>query len=277
MPGKAVGRHHAYPAVDAVLGAAARAAIEVLAQAQQLVLGIRMKEHREIDVAARAHSELERAQPLVDVGDARQLQPRKGQDHRQRIDVVDDDVAPAQRSLHRRRAAPAEGVIDDIALLRQPLDEIGRQLRLEAGAVRDLVYGARLALPAGPQLGFINGNVEGGGAARVRRGPLGAAAEIQDARGIARIQLEHVRGILLLKLRLRLRCSVRLVGEKYKSRFSDLHMAADRTPVRKEVQAPSPRLIEGGEAYASSGKSTTPHGNSLAAAGPVTNIPEKAS
>ena len=48
-------------------------------------------------------------------------------------------------------AAAHEGIIDDIARLREALDKKARQLRLEARAVADLVQRMRLPLTGGPE------------------------------------------------------------------------------------------------------------------------------
>ena len=63
----------------------------------------------------------------------------------ERVDVAGQGHAARQRGLEGRRAAPGERIVDDRAGLGEPVDEEARQLRLEAGAVRDRAGCARRA------------------------------------------------------------------------------------------------------------------------------------
>src|SRR5262249_44618977 len=100
---------------------------------------------------------------------------------------VGEHGAPAQRGLDRRGAAAAERVVNAVALAGEALDEIGRELRLEAGAVRDLVDRAALALAAGPELAFVYRH-RGRGSGRCGLGGFGlvTACDSQFSRGVPR-------------------------------------------------------------------------------------------
>lgn len=126
MAGQAVGRDHPDPAVDAIFSAFAMAACEVMAQTEDLVQRIPVEEHREIDIAGSVGRKPQGAQPLVDVGDARQFQARAREYGGQWVRVVGDNVASLQRGLHCSGAAAAEWVVNDVAFVRQPLDEVRR-------------------------------------------------------------------------------------------------------------------------------------------------------
>ena len=88
---------------------------------------------------------------LGDVFQARRVEPRPGQDDAQGVDVAAAGDAAQQRGFQDGGAAAHERVIDDLAGLRQALDEEARQLRLEAGAIGNLVERAGLALFGGPE------------------------------------------------------------------------------------------------------------------------------
>jgi len=108
-------------------------------------------EHRQIEVGTGGDlRDLHDAS--ADLFDRRRIEPRPRQDLRQRIDVVGDHATPQQRRFQRSRAASAEGVVNDIARIRQPLDEETRHLRLEARAIGDLVQRMCVALLGGPEL-----------------------------------------------------------------------------------------------------------------------------
>jgi hypothetical protein len=47
---------------------------------------------------------------------------------------------------------PLNGIVDDVAFVGEPPDEVGWKLRLEACAIGDLVDGTRLPLAARPEL-----------------------------------------------------------------------------------------------------------------------------
>ena len=80
------------------------------------------------------------------------FQPRPHQHLRQRIDVVAGRTTSHQRRLQRRRSAAREGIVDRVARPGQTIDEEFRKLRLEAGAVADLMQVVALALAGGPVL-----------------------------------------------------------------------------------------------------------------------------
>ena len=69
-----------------------------------------------------------------------------------RIDVAAAGHPPQQRGFNHGRAASHERIVDRLAGLGESFDEEARKLRLETGAIRDLVQTGRLPLPCGPEL-----------------------------------------------------------------------------------------------------------------------------
>ena len=85
------------------------------------------------------------------LGYLRRVDAGLGQRAAQRIDVGAIRNTAHQGGLDRSRAAPHERVVYDIARSAVSLNEILRQLRLEARAVAHFVEARRLPLPGGPE------------------------------------------------------------------------------------------------------------------------------
>ena len=152
MPGQPVHGDHPDPAVDAVQAPGRFPLDQVGAQPADLVERAFVKEHVEAVGPVRGRVQRQPREPGFDLRLRRRVQPRFDQDAGNRIDVVAQGVASQQHRFEQRRAAPHERVEDDVAGIRQPGDEEPRQLRLEAGAVGNLVQGMRRALLRRPEL-----------------------------------------------------------------------------------------------------------------------------
>lgn len=63
-----------------------------------------------------------------------------------------------QCRLYRRRPSAHEWIIDNLAWLAQPVNEEGRELRLEASPIAYFMNTVRLALAGGPELVDVIGN-----------------------------------------------------------------------------------------------------------------------
>ncbi len=126
--------------------------------------------------------------PLGDLFQAGRAEPRPGQDDAQGVDVAAAGDPAQQRGLQDRGAAAHERVIDDLAGLRQALDKEARQLRLEAGAIGNLVERTGLALPGGPELVDEGGDLAwlAVGAGEGRDQCAGGLAKLAECRPVRR-------------------------------------------------------------------------------------------
>ena len=79
-------------------------------------------------------------------------QTRPEQRLSQRVDVTAAGTRPRRAASSKRRTASGKGIVDGVAGTGQPIDEKRRQLRLETGAIRDLVQAVRGTLTTGPVL-----------------------------------------------------------------------------------------------------------------------------
>ena len=105
--------------------------------------------------------EVDLPEPLGDLFEARRAEPGPRQDDAQGVDVAAEGHAAQQRGFQDGGAAAHERVIDDLAGLRQALDEEAGQLRLEAGAIGNLVERAGLALFGRPEFVDEGGDFAG--------------------------------------------------------------------------------------------------------------------
>ena len=95
-------------------------------------------------------------------------QPRFAEHGAERIDIAAKGPSAHQCRLDQGRAAPHEGVVDDVSSLGQALDKEARQLRLEAGPVRHLMQPISGPLLARPEL--VGVGADGNGMASCGRG-----------------------------------------------------------------------------------------------------------
>src|SRR5450755_218738 len=80
------------------------------------------------------------------------LKPWARQQDGERIDIVPDGPATHESCLNWRCSSAHEGIVDTLIGPGQSLDEECGQLRLETGAIADLVNRMCLTLAGGPEL-----------------------------------------------------------------------------------------------------------------------------
>ena len=119
-------------------------------------------------------------EPLLDIAQFRWAQTRSRERQAERIHVAPDWHAAEQRRLDGRGAPSHERVIDSVARHSQPLDEKARQLRLETGAIRNLVQTAGRSLFGGPELIHVRWNGYSAACASLSRG-------LYDLRGFPKL------------------------------------------------------------------------------------------
>ena len=146
MAGEPVDRHHFDPVVDG-LGMRQQKAPQRAKLAQRVL----MIKGEKIAALQLPRAPVDLAQARFDRRERGRREARARQQRGQRIHVVADRPASLQRRLQRRRAAPHERVVDALARRGETRDEKLGQLRLETGAIADLVQRMRLALAGGPE------------------------------------------------------------------------------------------------------------------------------
>jgi hypothetical protein len=144
--------HHADPVVHGIQASRCIVLDEVAAQRANLRERLRVIEGQQVVRSLGLQAPVYVRKTVGDGVDSGRREPRPDQTGAQRVDVRPHGAAAHQGRLERGGAPAHEGVVDGVPWLGQPLDEIGRQLGLEAGAVADLVQGVRLTLPGCPEL-----------------------------------------------------------------------------------------------------------------------------
>ena len=146
MAGEPVDRHHFDPVVDG-LGMRQQKAPQRAKLAQRVL----MIKGEKIAALQLSRAPVDFAQARFDRRERGRREARARKQRGQRIYVVADGPASLQRRLQRRRAAPHERVVDALARRGEARDEKLGQLRLETGAIADLMQRMRLALAGGPE------------------------------------------------------------------------------------------------------------------------------
>ncbi len=130
------------------------------AQREDFFQRVGMVKHREVEIAgwvARPRDLCEvafgrdRAEARLEVRQVRNAQARKGEDAAEWVDIIADHVSAAQCRFDERGAAPGERIVDGVAFAGEQVDEKAGKLRLEAGAVGDLMERRGLFLFCGPE------------------------------------------------------------------------------------------------------------------------------
>jgi hypothetical protein len=152
VPGEAIHCHHADPAVHVGQRAAGLPIEQVLPERRDLTQGGRVVENQQVLRHLARVRKVHCVQAALHVGHGRWGQPRFTENRAQRVYIAPVGLPAQQRRFDQCRTAAHERVIDDVPGTGQPLDEETRQLRLEAGAVGDLVQAVRGALFRGPEL-----------------------------------------------------------------------------------------------------------------------------
>ena len=111
-----------------------------------------MKEDQQVFGEFIGRSEIDLLEALSNVFEVRRTEPCPRQDDAQGVDVATEGHPAQQRRFQDGRAAAHEGIIDDLAGLRQALDEEARQLRFEASPIGNLLERTGLALFGCPEL-----------------------------------------------------------------------------------------------------------------------------
>jgi hypothetical protein len=111
-----------------------------------------MIEHREIQRRRIPLADLDPFDPANNVFEQRGVQTRLREGAAERVRVISDHVATQEGGFNRRRSASHERVVDDIAWLRETIDEKPRELSLETRSVGNLMQRRGLALFGGPEL-----------------------------------------------------------------------------------------------------------------------------
>ena len=150
VSGQPVDRDHPDPGIDGVIFG--RVCAQMRAQRTDLPKCPGMVEGEEIVGSIRGPRPVDGGEAGADGVQRRRTKPRLDEDAAERVDVVAEGRPAEQGGLEDGRAAAHEGVVDHVAWFRQTLDEEPRQLRLEAGAVGNLVQRMGGALAAGPEL-----------------------------------------------------------------------------------------------------------------------------
>jgi len=141
VPCEASRRHHADPAVNSVIATGRLAPLKVLAQPNDLALGPRAEEHAQVDLRASVTGEVERAEPLCDLLQERQIEPRLQQYAAERVHVVAGCTSAKEPCLQEGGPPAHERVVHQVSRLGEARDEEPGQLGLEAGAIGHLVQG----------------------------------------------------------------------------------------------------------------------------------------
>jgi len=152
VAGEATRRDHADPPVNAVLAAGGRALLEVVPQPHDLRLGRRAVEHAQIEVGSDLPGEVERRQAPGHLLDTGRVEPWFQQDAAERVHVVAGCTSAKQPCLQEGGPPAHEGVVHQVARLREAFDEEPGEVGLEARAVGHLVQRVAGALSGGPEL-----------------------------------------------------------------------------------------------------------------------------
>ena len=115
VAGQAVGGDHADPAVEGILLPGRLSRLQVIAQRYQLCLGLRMIEHRKIDIRRRFPLMRNFPQTLRQISHLRNAQTPGGEDLAEGIDIVGDHFPAQQCRFDDAGASPAEGIVDRVA------------------------------------------------------------------------------------------------------------------------------------------------------------------
>ena len=189
VAGQTVDGNHAQPLVDAIDRARRLALQQIPAQRAQVPQRLGVIEDEQVVAHPSGARPRNLLQPRGNFGQRRRIEPRLKKDAAERVDVGRARNPTEQCGFQRRCAAAGKRIVDRRARSGQPLDEEARQLRLEAGAIRNLVKAVGGPLSLRPELVDQQRHNHGpsihGRRRNVRLGPLALAlkpAQLADER-----------------------------------------------------------------------------------------------
>jgi hypothetical protein len=135
MTGKPVCCYHPDPCIGSIQLPSFLPVKQVATDTAQGAKGIRMIEHREIDLAGSFRIVRDCIQACFDLFIHRQKKPGFSQDAGERIDIIGDDLTAKQCCLQWCCAPAGKGIIDSLSRFSQETYEKPGELRFEAGTV----------------------------------------------------------------------------------------------------------------------------------------------
>ena len=152
VAGEAIHRHHAKPSIDAVERARRLASQQIAPQRADVAQRVGVIEDEQVVAHVAAIRPPDVIQTREDLRQGRRIESRLQEDPAERVHVARLGDAAQQRGLQGGCPAAGKRIVDRGSRCGQTLDEETRELRLEAGAIRDFVETVSGPLPSGPEL-----------------------------------------------------------------------------------------------------------------------------